>query len=82
MKHLGQFVYSVIIQNETESGPTVSTYTHEDGIRKKREEHTGDDHPVHKIVCLTDLYDIAQPIENFVGLSSFAANLLNENPAE
>lgn len=53
------FVYSVVavIVGDSASGST--KWIHEDGIRMERDSNDIG-HPVHKIVCLTDLYDRAQ----------------------
>ena len=58
LKHLGGFVYYVVAQLISESGHVSTSWVHEDGIRGERDEFKEiSTHPVHTILCMTDLYE-------------------------
>lgn len=64
LKHLGGFVYSVVTEQRTESGFCVTCWVHEDGIRSEREDKMSEPrHPVHSIVCVSDLYQEGKPAD-------------------
>lgn len=54
IKDLGGYVYSVIAECRNASSVIVTAWMLEDGIRQERET-APEDHPVHKIKCLTDM---------------------------
>lgn len=57
------FIYPVLIFLETGSSTVVARWVLEDGIRMEREELKGvPDHPVHRVLCVPDLYDLAIPV--------------------
>lgn len=56
LKHLGGWVYDVTAEH-----PDFKTeWAHEDGIKQERET-SGKEHPVHQIVCVTDLFERGEP---------------------
>lgn len=58
LRHTGGFVYSIVAECRTVAGLVSTLWVHEDGIRAEREELAGEPgHPVHTIVCMTDLYE-------------------------
>jgi hypothetical protein len=59
---LGGYVYSIVAECTSVSGYIVTAWVHEDGIRQERED-ADPEHPVHKIVCLTDLFERAGSIQ-------------------
>ena len=74
IQDLGGFVYYIVVELRTAGGQVSSSWIHEDGIRAERDEFQHmEDHPVHEIVCMTDLYEnnsseISQDFSNvFVG---------------
>jgi len=76
LKHLGGFVYSVVTEQRTESGFCVTCWVLEDGIRSEREDKRSEPrHPVHSIVCVSDLYQEGKPAD-LAQISSETANLL------
>ncbi len=57
LKELGGFVYHVVVEVRSSGGLVSTGWIHEDGIRSERESYCEDlSHPVHGIVCLSDLY--------------------------
>ncbi len=57
LRHLGGFVYFVVTELNTEHGSVSTSWVHEDGIQLERDEFgEQESHPVHSILCLTDLY--------------------------
>jgi len=70
LQHLGGFIYYVVAELHGPGGRVSTSWVHEDGIRAERDEYAHrKSHPVHTILCLTDLYE-----EN--------SRPLPENPAE
>ncbi|MBL8021490.1 MAG: hypothetical protein JNM27_17605 [Leptospirales bacterium] len=59
LRDLGGYVYSVVAELRSLAGTTATAWIHEDGICKEREE-AETNHPVHSIVCVTDLYLLAR----------------------
>jgi len=58
LRNLGGFVYSVVVEIRTDSGFATMSWLHDDGIRKERDEKKSEaNHPVHSIVCVTDLFN-------------------------
>lgn len=58
---LGGFVYSLAAELQSACGRLATAWIHEDGIRLEREQFSDPSHPVHSIVCLTDLLADARP---------------------
>lgn len=57
VRALGGFVYHVTVSLQVQSGRLTTSWVHEDGIRSERDVFREEGaHPVHNIVCLTDLY--------------------------
>lgn len=56
IKHLGGYVYVIIGEVKSNSTRITTAWVHEDGIQQERIEHKDIEHPVHTIVCVTDLY--------------------------
>jgi len=56
LKDLGGFVYAIVAELQSSGGMTATAWIHEDGIRQEREDSEAS-HPVHKIVCVTDLFE-------------------------
>lgn len=54
-KYLGGFLYHVVGELRGTHGNVVTGWLHEDGIQGERVEQEGKQHPVHEIVCITDL---------------------------
>lgn len=55
---LGGYVYRVAVELRGRCGSVATGWVHEDGIRGERETFAHESgHPVHGIVCLTDLYE-------------------------
>lgn len=62
LRELGRCVYYIVTELHSGGGRLATAYVHEDGIRQEREQF-GDEpeHPVHGIVCLSDLYEAGPP---------------------
>lgn len=58
LRELGGFVYSIVAEVQSAGGLVATAWVHEDGIRQER-EGAEKKHPVHHIVCVTDLYESA-----------------------
>ncbi len=56
LRHLGGFVYSIVAEVQSPGGFVATAWVHEDGIRQER-EGAEPGHPVHQIVCVSDLFD-------------------------
>lgn len=72
LKHLGGYVYSIVAEVSSPGGVVATAWVHEDGIKQERE---GADslHPVHNIVCVSDLFEKAAPCEPALTLASQSA---------
>ena len=58
LQHLGGFVYHVVVELSIKGGQVCTGWVHEDGIRVERDEfQESKTHPVHSILCMTDLYE-------------------------
>ena len=79
LKSLGGFVYSVVAEVKSAAGLTATAWVHEDGIRQEREGCDAG-HPVHQIVCVTDLFEADSQAIDVVHscVSQPAADLLAE----
>jgi len=65
-KRTAEWVYLVSVHALTNAGSVRTSWVHEDGIRMERDSAPAD-HPVHTIVCLTDLVErYGQPPEEQV----------------
>ncbi|MCE9597477.1 MAG: hypothetical protein K8S54_05870 [Spirochaetia bacterium] len=76
LRDLGGFVYSIVAELRSTAGVTSTAWIHEDGIRQEREgaETT---HPVHSIVCVTDLYsESCECIPEETGVSPVTLDLM------
>lgn len=63
LKRIGLYVYHVVVECIGPGGAVSTGWVHEDGIRAEREELSDQSaHPVHGILCLTDLYERADPL--------------------
>jgi hypothetical protein len=78
LRRLKSFVYVVVAEHVSTAGMLVCTYVHEDGIRRERET-AAQDHPVHKIVCLTDLFETSLEPANTDSLNSQTKLLMAEH---
>jgi hypothetical protein len=56
LRQVEPFVYAVVVELATDGARVATAWIHEDGIRAEREVWTDPDHPVHGIVCMTDLF--------------------------
>ncbi len=57
MKNLGGYLFHIVMQAEDLGGRVSASWLHEDGIQAERDRNiTVQDHPVHTILCLSDLY--------------------------
>lgn len=78
LRDLGGFVYSVVCELRSAAGITATAWIHEDGIRNERED-AEENHPVHSIVCVTDLYaEGNECLPEEVGVSSVTLDLMAE----
>lgn len=79
LKHLGGFVYSIVAEVHSPGGLVATAWVHEDGIRQER-EGAQKEHPVHSIVCVSDLFatetDVCEPQAALV--SQAALDLMTE----
>ncbi|MDH5655716.1 MAG: hypothetical protein OEZ34_07405 [Spirochaetia bacterium] len=58
IQSLGGFIYYIVVELRAQGGQLSSSWIHEDGIRAERDEFKKqEDHPVHSIVCMTDLFE-------------------------
>lgn len=58
MKHLGGYLYHIVVEIESLYGNMITTWLHEDGIQSERDmRFTEQDHPVHQLLCMCDLYN-------------------------
>ena len=58
IRELRPCVYYVVAELQVGGGRLATSYVHEDGIRLEREERREDaEHPVHRITCLSDLFE-------------------------
>jgi len=56
-------LFYVCVRLDTKGGQLRTSWLHEDDIYREREEVADDaEHPVHQMLCLTDLYARAAPI--------------------
>ena len=64
VSHIDNFVYSIIAEIKTSGCHIVTAWIHEDGIRVERiEQADNKQHPVHNLVCVSDLFDRAVPAD-------------------
>ena len=77
LKKQGEFVYSIVGQVSGDSGFATTAWVHEDGIAQERGDQPAD-HPVHSIVCVSDLFAGAQAIES-TEISPEALRLMEDN---
>jgi len=58
LRHLGGFIYHVVVEYTGPGGLVITAWVHEDGIRTERDRfYSRKSHPVHSIRCLTDLHE-------------------------
>lgn len=71
LRSRGGYMYDVAVELHTGAGAVITNWIHEDGIRLERDEWRHDpDHPVHSIVCITDLFEKnAEPLSEEDGLA-------------
>src|SRR6185436_20771078 len=55
LKDMGGDIFAIVAHLANPSGRVTTAWVHEDGIHAERQEAELD-HPVHKIICMTDLY--------------------------
>jgi hypothetical protein len=55
-QHLGGYVYYVVLESLANGERVCTSIVHDDGIRAARDE-TEPAHPVHDVLCVTDLYE-------------------------
>ncbi len=57
MHSLGGYLFHVVVQIEVSGLRLATSWLHEDGIQSERDARTNQkDHPIHHILCLSDLY--------------------------
>jgi len=57
IRDTGGFVYQCVVELKTPHGSVMTVWIHEDEIPKERDAlRDRPDHPVHTMVCVTDLY--------------------------
>lgn len=78
LRESSNFAYTVVAEHWSTAGIVVSTHIHEDGIAVERQTAPAN-HPVHSIVCVTDLYQSASPLERIDGLNPVTRRLLLED---
>lgn len=83
LNHLGGYVYYIVVELKSQGGSISTSWIHEDGIRSERDEFREQkDHPVHGILCITDLAEkfSVKLNEDFsqTALSSDTQELLSE----
>jgi|YNPMSStandDraft_2_1061718.scaffolds.fasta_scaffold03307_3 hypothetical protein len=61
---LDEFIFYVVVQYKSLNGEITTSWVHEDEIYKERLLNNKD-HLSYKVVCLTDLYEVAEPIHYF-----------------
>lgn len=57
VQNLGGFLYYVVVELASPGGRVSTGWLHEDGIKAERTT-LGGDHPVQRIVCLSDLVEV------------------------
>lgn len=73
----GSYLYTIVVEMRSPSGYIVATWVHEDGVQIERENFSDEpNHPVHGILCLTDLLqsgtenveekELAEPVVYFM----------------
>ena len=70
MKRLSDCVYAIVCEYRSSAAIIITSWVHEDGIRSERKTATAD-HPVHRIICISDLFE---------GASMRADDLESPNP--
>ena len=60
-RRIDEFVFYIVVRLECASGHEITGWVHEDGIAAERVT-ASPAHPVHRIVCLTDLFSGAVPV--------------------
>lgn len=78
-KQMAEFVFHVVVRLDCASGHEITGWLHEDGIASER-AGASPEHPVHRIVCLTDLFSGAVPVST-VDQDSCLRTLLEAAPA-
>jgi hypothetical protein len=65
IRDCGGYVYHIVSEINTDAGFMSTFWIHEDGIRAEREILKDQlDHPVHSIVCVSDLYEYnSEPVD-------------------
>ncbi len=53
---MGAFMYYIVAELHNGGSHLATGWVHEDGIYVERDNHRDRRHPVHEIVCVTDLY--------------------------
>lgn len=78
MKRISDCVYTIVCECRSSSAIIIASWVHEDGIKSERET-AATDHPVHKIICISDLFegDSMRAVDP-ESLNPFAAELLAE----
>ncbi|GIX41925.1 MAG: hypothetical protein KatS3mg129_1658 [Leptospiraceae bacterium] len=61
---LDSMIYYVVVQYKSLTGEISTSWIHEDDIYRERLLHFNKEHISHKTICLTDLYEIAEPLQN------------------
>ena len=85
LRDLGGWVYHVVVEWRCPIVQMTTTWVHEDGIRREREElFENTEHPVHGIVCVTDLFERACEIDlsGSGNVASSTLELIHESSAE
>ena len=75
---LGGFVYYIVAELQSGGGCVSTGWVHEDGIRAERDEFREEKaHPVHSIVCMTDLFEqFSVKMDGDFSLSSVSAQTI------
>ncbi len=78
IKNIGSSIYMVVVEASVNNGVAVTAWIHEDGIHSEREQFQDNpDHPVHGIVCLTDLFKQATEELNQESIEKLAVPVLD-----
>lgn len=78
MKRISDCVYAIVCECRSSSAIIITSWVHEDGIRSERKTATTD-HPVHKIICISDLFEgDSMRADDLESLNPFTVELLAE----
>ena len=68
LQRVEECVFYVVAEVESENGSVATAWLHEDGILRERSQLRGQpQHPVHRLTCLSDLYERATKLSEDFG---------------